>query len=99
MGKYVQLKNLYSEKHCHTDISRSCITLKIEQQDNINGFNVEAWKQNASIPLQFTKAAKVGNLRVTPVLREYRSHFVESIIPQLPASSFSDRLKKSTNNI
>jgi hypothetical protein len=59
---------------------------------------VEGWKQGASIPLQFTKAAKVGNLQAIPVLREYHSHFVESIKPQLPASNYSDIvLEKGTN--
>jgi len=40
------------------------------------------------MPLQFTKAAKVGNLQVTPVPREYHFHFVGSITPQLPASNY-----------
>jgi hypothetical protein len=59
---------------------------------------VEGGKQSASLPLQFTKAAKVGNLQAIPVLREYHSHFVESIKPQLPASNYSDIvLEKGTN--
>jgi hypothetical protein len=57
---------------------------------------VEGWKQSASIPLQFTKAAKVGNLQAIPVLREYHTYFVESIKPELPASNYSDiRFRKN----
>ena len=41
--------------------------------------------QYASISTQFTKAAKVGNLQVTPVLIGCHSHSAGSITPQLPA--------------
>jgi hypothetical protein len=57
---------------------------------------VEGWKQSARVPLQLTRAAKVGNLHAIPVLREYHSHFVESIKLQLPASNYSDiRFRKN----
>lgn len=48
---------------------------------------VEGQKQNARMSSQSTMAAKVGNLQVIPVLREYRSHSGVSITPQLPVSN------------